>query len=60
MKELIKNALIALIDKKSIVGIVLGAIIAMAAQLAGLSPLEVQQEVCKQPIEVQAPVEPAK
>jgi hypothetical protein len=55
MKEILKNALLALIDKKSIVGIILGAIIALAAQLSGLSPLEVQESVCEQKVEIQEP-----
>lgn len=58
--ELVKRALIAMIDKKSIVGAILGALIALAAQLSGLSVSEVQSAACeKQAVEV--PVEaPAK
>lgn len=49
MKELIKKALIALIDKKLIVGFAIAAAMAVAANLAGLTEAEVKEVVCEQP-----------
>jgi len=53
MKDVLKKALAAMINKKSIVGLVLGALIALVAQLSGLSIGEVKDAACPS---VEAPV----
>ena len=49
MKEILKKAIIGLIDKKTIVGFLIAAAMAVAASLAGLTEAEVKEVVCEQP-----------
>jgi hypothetical protein len=51
MNELIKRAIIGMINKKSLIGLIIGALIVLAAQLSGLSVSEVQESVCVEKIE---------